>query len=154
MADQEPRFFNRELSWLEFNQRVLEEARNPDIPILERIRFLAITASNLDEFFMVRVGGLQTIVGSHSQKLDPAGDDTAQQLQAIRERTQQLTRDQYAWLARGTWNPRFPTRRISGCDRTNLTPPSRRSCSRFFRTRSFRCWLRWPSRAGRLPAAD
>ena len=108
MADQEPRFFNRELSWLEFNQRVLEEARNPDIPILERIRFLAITASNLDEFFMVRVGGLQTIVGSHSQKLDPAGMTPAQQLQAIRERTQQLTRDQYACYVEEL-EPRFPT---------------------------------------------
>ncbi len=107
MADQEPRFFNRELSWLEFNQRVLEEARNPDIPILERIRFLAITASNLDEFFMVRVGGLQTIVGSHSQKLDPAGMTPAQQLQAIRERTQQLTRDQYACYVEEL-EPRFP----------------------------------------------
>lgn len=95
MAEAEPRFFNRELSWLEFNQRVLEEARNPDIPILERIRFLAITASNLDEFFMVRVGGLQTIVGSHSKKRDPAGMTPAEQLHAIRERTQQLTRDQY-----------------------------------------------------------
>ncbi|MHC4878234.1 MAG: polyphosphate kinase 1 [Planctomycetota bacterium] len=96
MADQEPRFFNRELSWLEFNQRVLDEARDANIPILERIRFLAITASNLDEFFMVRVGGLQTIVGSHSHKRDPAGMTPAEQLQAIRERTQQLTRDQYA----------------------------------------------------------
>ncbi|MBI1313735.1 polyphosphate kinase 1 [bacterium] len=96
MAEQNPRFFNRELSWLEFNQRVLEEARNPDIPILERIRFLAITASNLDEFFMVRVGGLQAIVGSHSHKHDPAGMTPAEQLQAIRDRTQQLTRDQYA----------------------------------------------------------
>lgn len=108
MAEQEPRFFNRELSWLEFNQRVLEEARNPDIPILERIRFLAITASNLDEFFMVRVGGLQTIVGSHSQKLDPAGMTPAEQLQAIRERTQQLTRDQYACYVEEL-EPRFPT---------------------------------------------
>ncbi len=96
MADQEPRFFNRELSWLEFNQRVLDEARDASIPILERIRFLAITASNLDEFFMVRVGGLQAIVGSQSHKRDPAGMTPAEQLQAIRERTQQLTRDQYA----------------------------------------------------------
>ena len=92
------RYFNRELSWLEFNQRVLDEARDPSIPLLERLKFLAITASNLDEFFMVRVGGLQTLVRQGNESRDPAGMTPYQQLSAIRERVRQFVADQYACL--------------------------------------------------------
>ena len=95
-AKNDIRFFNRELSWLEFNQRVLDEAVNSEIPLLERLKFLAITASNLDEFFMVRVGGLQQLAEHGVQKRDPAGMTPKQQLTAISKRTHELTRDQYA----------------------------------------------------------
>lgn len=90
----ESRFFNRELSWLEFNQRVLEEARAP-IPLLERLKFLAITASNLDEFTMVRVGSLQMLVAESDSRMDPTGMTPTAQLQAIGERMHAFTAEQY-----------------------------------------------------------
>ncbi|MBM3999505.1 MAG: polyphosphate kinase 1 [Planctomycetes bacterium] len=96
MNEPQTPFFNRELSWLEFNQRVLDEARDPDLPLLERLKFLAISASNLDEFFMVRVGGLRILKGQGSQKPDPAGLTPEQQLDAIAARTGRMVADQYA----------------------------------------------------------
>jgi polyphosphate kinase len=88
-------FLNRELSWLQFNQRVLDEARDKDIPLLERLRFLSITSSNLDEFFMVRVGGLKIQARKDSAVRDPAGMTADEQLKAIGQRTRQMIRDQY-----------------------------------------------------------
>ena len=95
----ESSYFNRELSWLEFNQRVLDEACNPEVPLLERVKFLAITSSNLDEFYMVRVGGLQMLQNSQSTHVDPSGLTVTQQLNAIHDRTRQMVNDQYACLA-------------------------------------------------------
>ena len=92
------RYFNRELSWLEFNQRVLDEATDGTNPLLERLKFLAITGSNLDEFFMVRVGGLQILRNRGVTKRDPSGLDPVQQLAAISQRTHQMTSDQYSCL--------------------------------------------------------
>jgi polyphosphate kinase len=89
-------FFNRELSWLEFNQRVLEEAQDAGAPLLERVKFLSITSSNLDEFFMVRVGGLQVLVEDGSRARDPAGMTPGEQLKAVTARVHRMVRDQYA----------------------------------------------------------
>jgi polyphosphate kinase len=89
------RYLNRELSWLEFDHRVLEEATDPAIPLLERLRFLAITGSNLDEFFRVRVGGLQLVVAQGVTRPDPAGLSPQQQLVAIGVRVRQLIDTQY-----------------------------------------------------------
>jgi len=92
-------YFNRELSWLEFNQRILDLACDSSTPLLERVRFLSITNSNLDEFFMVRVGGLQTLVAQGIGKRDAAGMTPSGQLSAIAERTHAMATAQYECLA-------------------------------------------------------
>lgn len=91
-------FLNRELSWLAFNRRVLEEALEAGLPLLERLKFLAITASNLDEFFMVRLGGLQQLVAQGRDKPDLAGLTPAAQVREIGRQSRQMVEDQYACL--------------------------------------------------------
>ncbi len=88
-------FINRELSWLEFNQRVLDQAQYAKVPALERLKFLAITSSNMDEFFMVRVGGLQLQQSQGIDTPDPSGATVTQQLTAIYDRVNAIIRDQY-----------------------------------------------------------
>lgn len=92
-----PQFFiNRELSWLEFNQRVLNQAKDPAVPLLERLKFLCIVSSNLDEFFEVRVAGLKQVSQGDAAATGPDGLTAAQQLAAISRRVRRLVADQYA----------------------------------------------------------
>ncbi len=79
-------YINRERSWLEFNQRVLNEARRNDLPLMERLKFSSIAFSNLDEFFMVRVGGLEILRSARKRKPDPAGLTPSQQITLVRQR--------------------------------------------------------------------
>jgi len=92
------RFINRELSWLEFNDRVLREGLSDDLPLLERLKFLAITSSNLDEFFMIRVAGLRQQRSAGIRRHDPAGLTPAQQLAAISRRTHRMVAEQNAGI--------------------------------------------------------
>lgn len=89
-------FRNRELSWLEFDARVLGEAKDTSIPLFERLKFLSITSSNLDEFFMVRVASLKDMVNSKYKGKDIAGMTPSEQLEAISVRTHALVAEQYS----------------------------------------------------------
>src|SRR3569623_1899896 len=88
-------FLNRELSWLEFNGRGLEEARDSSVPLVERLKFLSIVASNLDEFFMVRVAGLKQQLAGNVSETPPDGLTAAEQLTAISQRTHAMVSEQY-----------------------------------------------------------
>ena len=88
-------YINREISWLEFDRRVLEQAAREDLPLLERLKFLAISASNLDEFYQVRVGGLKLMQRSGKTIPDAAGQTPGEQLQHIRARASEIIERQY-----------------------------------------------------------
>jgi len=130
-------FVNRELSWLEFNRRVLEEAESPDVPLLERVKFLSIFSSNLDEFFMVRVSGLreQAFEDGAPQDYSPDGMRPIQQLEQIAVRTKELVAAQYR-----CWNeqivPQLAEQKIRILAPTQLSPEHLPILDKFFNDRA------------------
>jgi len=131
------RFINRELGWLDFNLRVLEEAENAENPLLERLKFLAIFSSNLDEFFMVRVSGLREQAFGESAPQDhaPDGLSALEQLKAIAARTQELVARQYRCL-RENLGPALEAEGFQLLRYATLSDEQRARVDRFFQERA------------------
>ena len=125
-------FLNRELSWLEFNGRVLEEARDPANPLLERLKFACIVASNLDEFFMVRVAALKNDLAEADTAPDVAGLTPAQQLQRISERAHAMVDELYGVLV-GEILPPLAERGLKLVRPGDLDPQARASLAKYYR---------------------
>jgi polyphosphate kinase len=131
VAERTRLFFNREVSWLAFNRRVLEEALEPGSRLLERLKFLAIVSSNLDEFFMVRVGGLQQLVEQAVARSDSAGHTPSEQLAEIRRIVQRMTADQYRCLLEDL-EPKLAEAGIRRLRMKDLSPQQEAYVERFF----------------------
>ena len=130
------RFFDRELSWLKFNQRVLECAENEDMPLIERANFAAIFASNLDEFFMVRVAGLKRRIDSGIAVPSAAGLSPRQQLRAISETAHRL-QNEHAHYAIDTILPELEKEHIVLLTWDKLTSAEQERLSRYYRQQVF-----------------
>ncbi len=133
--DSPERFVNRELSWLDFNHRVVEEAENPRHPLLERLRFVSISASNLDEFYSVRVAGLIGQAKAGVTALSPDGRTPAQQLAEIKVRAEALLADQQR-----VWRELRELLRAAGievCEPSHLTPDDVKWLEAWFMERVF-----------------
>ncbi len=125
-------YINRELSLLEFNQRVLEQAKDDNVPLLERLRFLCISSTNLDEFFEIRVAGLKQKLELGSTQAGPDGMPPQQTLKAITQRTRRLVEEQYRVLNE-ILIPALATENIRFIRRTEWTPVQAEWLHHFFR---------------------
>jgi polyphosphate kinase len=132
----EERLFNRELGWIEFNARVLEEALDRDLPVLERLKFLSIFSTNLDEFFMVRVAGLKEQLETNPDSLSPDGLTAATQLKLIWEKLRPLLKLQTDCL-RTDILPALSDLGIQLVELTDLKPDERATLEQFFAERVF-----------------
>ena len=127
------RFFNRELSWLEFNDRVLHEARDTKNPLLERLNFLAITASNLDEFYIVRVASLRDMASIDFEEKDIAGLTVNEQLQRIDVKTRELMSVMYSTYTRSLV-PALRAENILISDYSELSDELKGRADEYFKT--------------------
>ncbi|MGI8469605.1 MAG: polyphosphate kinase 1, partial [Pyrinomonadaceae bacterium] len=123
--------FNRELSWLEFNRRVLEEALDESNPLLERLKFLAIFSTNLDEFFMIRVAGLKEQIEDGINEVSPDGMTAAEQLKEIRQRLLPLLEQQMNCLNREVL-PQLANSGIEICAYKSLTKDEKKRTNNYF----------------------
>jgi polyphosphate kinase len=123
--------FNRELSWLEFNRRVLQEALDDSNPVLERLKFLSIFSTNLDEFFMIRVSGLKEQIAENVAELSPDGMTVAEQLKEIRERLKPMLAEQMMCL-REDILPRLATEGITIWPYDSLNEAERKNIDEYF----------------------
>ena len=127
-------YFNRELSWLEFNRRVLHEAADPSNPLLERLKFIAISDANLDEFFMKRVGGLKQQLASQVRDLSPDGQTPRQQLHAIDAVVRPMVAEQRR-LLHGEIVPALRDKGLRLLGWKDLTADERRAATDYFEAR-------------------
>ena len=130
------RLFNRELGWIEFNARVLEEGLDRSLPLLERLKFLSIFSTNLDEFFMVRVAGLQEQLETNPDSLSPDGLTAATQLKLISERLRPLLKLQTDCLLNEIL-PGLQKLGVQLVEPQDLNPGERENLERFFAERVF-----------------
>src|SRR4051812_34173468 len=130
------RFLDRELSWLAFNERVLELARDPQLPLLERVRFLAIFANNLDEFFMVRVAGLKRRIATGLAVTAASGLEPREVLDAISRRAHEL-QVQHAAVYRDEVEPALEDAGISVVHYGVLPEAEQQRLHAFFRDQVF-----------------
>lgn len=124
-------YINRELSWLDFNMRILSEAKDKNHPLFERMKFLAITGSNLDEFFMVRVASLKNLVHENYKKKDEAGMNAAQQLSEISRKTHSMYDAQYRTYSRSIL-PALAVENISIIRREDMNDEQRKFAKKLF----------------------
>jgi polyphosphate kinase len=132
----EPLLFNRELSWLEFNRRVLEEATDEKLPVLERLKFLSIFSTNLDEFFMIRVSGLQEQIDEGIIELSPDGLTASEQLRDIGKRLRPMLKKQVAYLQQNVV-PELAAAGLTIEPYRSLHAKDRKKLDRYFRANLF-----------------
>lgn len=124
-------YHNRELSWMDFNSRVLEEAFEKDNPIMERLNFLAITASNLDEFFMVRVAGVMDRIHSKPRETDASGMTPELQFEKLTEKIHEFAKKQYSCFNRSLL-PSLKKARIEFLEIKNLNKTQKQEVDKYF----------------------